>query len=259
MLPLNSKVIVFGSLLVVAGLLLGGCAAAKAAAQAPAAAEAPQPANAADSGPRLLNVTGTGTATAAPDVAYVELGVDVKSTSAAEAVSESTDRMTKVMEAIKALGVEEKDVQTITYNIWVEEEYDKEGNPTGQRTYHVVNEVRVTLRDLDQVGTLLEDALDAGANTVGGIRFSVEDPTALQAEARDNAIADARARAKQLAEGLGVTLGEPYTINEYGAPVPRTEMVKALEAPRAAASAPVPVSPGELTVSVQISVAWTIQ
>lgn len=260
MLFKDSRVIGLGSLLVLAALVVSGCATPSLAAPAPAAAAAPQAAEGSDATPRLLNVSGKGTATAAPDVVYVELGVDVKSTSASEAVSESTDRMTKVMEAIKALGVEEKDIQTIAYNIWVEDEYDKQGNPTGKRNYHVANQVRVTLRDLDQVGTLLEDALEAGANTVGGIRFGVEDPTSLQEEARDKAIVDARARAEQLAQGLGVTLGEPYTISEHGVAVPRAENVMLMEAPRAAAGgAPVPVSPGELSISVQISVSWSIQ
>ncbi|MGQ9585073.1 MAG: SIMPL domain-containing protein [Anaerolineae bacterium] len=255
MLCKESKVVVLGSLLLLAALLVSGCTTSAAAPPL-----APQESNGADSTPRLLNVNGTGIATAAPDIVYVELGVDVKSTSASEAVAQSTDLMTRVMEAIKALEVEDKDIRTVAYNIWVEDEFDKEGKPTGRRIYHVVNRVQVTLRNLEKVGTLLEDALEAGANTVGGIRFSVEDPTALQHQARDAAIANARAKAEQLAKGLGVTLGEPYSISEYsggGVPVERVM----LEAPRFAAgeAAPVPVSPGELSITVEISVAWSIQ
>ncbi|MBC7222824.1 MAG: SIMPL domain-containing protein, partial [Anaerolineae bacterium] len=242
----NRNILALGSLLVIAALVVSGCAAAQAA-PAPAQAAAPQQGGGADAGPRLLSVNGVGTATATPDIAYVELGVDVKSASASEVVAESTDRMNKVMEALAELEVEEKDIRTVAYNMWVEEEHDREGNPTGERTYHVVHRVRVTVRALDQVGTLLEKALEAGANTVGGIQFAVEDPTALQQEAREKAIANAKDKAQQLADGLGVSLGEPYTINEYSAAGPLVERAMVMEARAVGGGAgPVPVSPGEL-------------
>lgn len=255
----DRRILALGSLLVIAALVVSGCAAAQAA-PAPAQAAAPQQGGGTDAGPRLLSVNGVGTAAATPDIAYVELGVDVKSSSASEAVAESTDRMSKVMEALAELEVEEKDIRTVAYNMWVEEERDREGNPTGERTYHVVHRVRVTVRALEQVGTLLEKALEAGANTVGGIQFAVEDPTALQQEAREKAIANAKDKAQQLADGLGVSLGEPYTINEYSAVGPVVEKAVLMEARAAAGGAgPVPVSPGELTVTVELSVSWMIQ
>jgi len=257
----SKRVLVLGSILVVAALLVGGCTAAKALpGPAVASAQTAQGEGNSDSNPRLLSVNGTGTATGTPDVVYVELGVDIKSPSASEVVEESNTRMAKVMEALAKLEVEKKDIQTVAYNMWVEEVYDKEGNPTGERVYHVVHRVQVTVRDLEKVGTVLEKALDAGANTVGGIQFSVEDPTALQKEAREKAIANAKAKAQQLAEGLGVTLGPPQSISEFGfvtAPV----VVKGMEMAGVGGggAGPVPVSPGQLTVTVEVSVSWIIQ
>ncbi len=260
-MALCKRAYVLGSILVLAALLVGGCSAAKALpGPAVASAQTAQEEGNSDSTPRLLSVNGSGTATGTPDVVYVELGVDLKLPSASEVVDESTTRMNKVMEALAAQGVEEKDVQTVAYNMWVEEVYDKEGNPTGERVYHLVHRVQVTVRDLKKVGTVLEKALEAGANTVGGIQFGVEDPTALQEEAREKAIANAKAKAQQLAKGLGVTLGDPQSISEFGyvAPIP---VVKGMEmvGVGGGGAGPVPVSPGQLSVTVEVSVSWIIQ
>lgn len=257
----HKNVLVLGSILGIAALVVGGCSAARAiSGPAVASAQTVQQEGDSNSAPRLLSVSGSGTATGTPDVVYVELGVDLKSPSASEVVDESTTRMAKVMDALAALGVEKRDVRTVAYNMWVEEVYDREGNPTGERVYHLVHRVQVTVRDLEKVGTVLEKALDAGANTVGGIQFGVEDPTALQREAREKAIANAKAKAQQLAEGLGVTLGEPQSINEFGYVEPVPLKVMALEAAGMGGGAgPVPVSPGQLSVTVEVSVSWIIR
>lgn len=257
----REKLLALGSILIIAALLVGGYVGAKAF-PGPAVAlaqTAAQEETCCNSSPRLLNVNGTGTATGAPDVVYVELGVDLKSPSAAEVVEESTTRMAKVMEALAELKVEEKDIQTVAYNMWVEEVFDKEGNPTGERVYRLVHRIQVTVRDLEKVGTALEKALEAGANTVGGIQFSVEDPTALQEEAREKAIANAKAKAQQLAEGLGVTLGKPQSINEYGFAVPAPVKAMEMAGIGGGGAGPVPVSPGQLSVTVEVSISWIIE
>lgn len=256
----SKRLLVLGSILVVAALLVSGCSAAAALpGPAVASAQVAQEEGNSDSTPRLLSVNGSGTATGTPDVVYVEVGVDLKSPSAAEVVEESTTRMNKVMEALTAQKVEKKDVQTVAYNMWVEEVYDKEGNPTGERVYHLVHRVQVTVRDLEKVGTVLEKALEAGANTVGGIQFGIEDPTALQKEAREKAIANAKAKAQQLAEGLGVTLGEPQSVSEFGYVTPVVVKGMEMAGVGGGGAGPVPVSPGQLSVTVEVSVSWIIK
>ncbi|NLE75810.1 MAG: SIMPL domain-containing protein [Chloroflexi bacterium] len=253
----KTKITALLTVAVVAALLVGALSLSALAAPKAGVGAAP---NSDEETRRLLNLTGAGVATAAPDVVYVTLGVDVRSESASEAVSESTDRMTKVMDAVKALEIDEKDIRTVSYNMWVEEDYDKDGKRTGVRTYHVVNQLQVTLRDLTLVGTVLEDALEAGANSVGGVQFAIEDTTALQREAREKAMADAKARAEQLAEGLGVTLGAPATIAEYdSSPIIVERAAYGIGGGMAEAAAPVPVAAGELSVRVQINVAWLIE
>jgi hypothetical protein len=206
--------------------------------------------------PRTVSVSGIGTASAPPDVVEIRLGVETVNPDAGLAIRENTQRMTAVMDVLKEMGVEEKDIQTVKYSMWIEEVRDRQGQPTGETRYHVVNHIRVRLRDLDKTGELLQKALEAGANNVGGITFSVADPVALQREARDQAIADARAKAEQLATGLGAQLGPVRQVSEFGAivrPQPKAVMERAL-----AAEAPVPVAAGEFSVTVQIQVVFDI-
>lgn len=209
-----------------------------------------------DSNPRTVSVSGSGTASAAPDVAYVQLGVEVINPDATQAVQDSTDRMTAVMDALKELGIADKNIQTVQYNISVEQQRDQQGQPTGEIRYHVNNRIRVTVDDISQVGDLLQKTLAAGANTVDSINFSIKDPEALQQQARDAAIADAKAKAEQLATGFDAQLGPVYQINESGGGVPRPQA----EAPvMMQASGAVPVSGGELNISVDIQVTFELQ
>ena len=207
--------------------------------------------------PRTITVSGIGKATARPDVAEIQLGVETVSEDPGLAISENTERMTAVMDVVKAMGVEDKDVQTVKFSMWVEEERDREGRLTGVRRYHVVNHIRVRLHDLDKTGEFLRKALEAGANNVGGITFRVSDPEALERQARDLAIANAKAKAEQLATGLGAKLGPLRQVSEFGGVVtPRAAPMGAVE--KAVAAAPVPVSGGEFSVTVQIQVVFDI-
>ncbi len=206
--------------------------------------------------PRTISVNGIGKASAPPDVVEIQLGVETMKTDASLAISENTERMTAVMDVLKGMNVEDKDVQTVNYSMWVEEVYDKEGQPTGEMRYHVVNEVRIKLRDLTKTGELLQKALEAGANKVSGISFSVADPVALQREARDQAIVNARAKADQLAAGLGAHVGPLRQVSEYGGVVVPLEAPMVME--KGVGGGAVPVSGGEFSITVEIQVVFDI-
>jgi hypothetical protein len=250
--------IIIGTLLI---LVIAGCAPVATGTTAGAPQAAARSASALATGqeptPRTVTVSGLGTANAAPDVAYVQLGVQIIETDASLAVEESTTRMAAVMDVIKAMGVAEKDVQTTQYAMSVQQQYDREGKPTGEITYRVSNQVRVKLHDLSKIGELLQKTLAARANTVGGVTFSIEDPDALQQQARDEAIADARTKAEQLAAGLGASLGPVRQVSEFGGGRPVAEVAKTMEL-RAAGGGEVPISGGELSVSVQIQVVFDL-
>jgi uncharacterized protein YggE len=207
---------------------------------------------------RTISINGVGMASAPPDMALIQIGAETIHTDAAQAISDNTERMTAVMSVLKAMKIEDKDIQTVSYSMWIEQVYDREGQPTGESRYHVVNQVRVRLRDLSKTGEVLQKALEAGANNTGGISFSVADPTALQGEARDRAIADARAKAQQLATGLGAQLGPIRQASEYGGVVAPSAPVEAFGGGFGGGGGPVPVSGGEFSVTVEIQVVFDI-
>jgi len=209
-----------------------------------------------ESMPRTISTNGIGTASAPPDVALIQIGAETIHTDAAQAISDNTERMTAVMGVLKAMEVENKDIQTVSYSMWIEQVVDREGQPTGESRYHVVNQVQVRLRDLIKTGELLQKALEAGANNVGGVSFSVADPKALQKEARDQAIADAQAKAEQLAAGLEAQLGPLRQVSEYGGLIAPSAPVFA-EGVRGGGGS-VPVSGGEFSVTVEIQVVFDI-
>jgi uncharacterized protein YggE len=202
-------------------------------------------------------VSGSGMASGRPDVANVQLGVESIHADAGEAVDDNTRRMQTVMQSIRELDLEDEDIQTVNYNMWVEDIFDREGNPTNERRYHVVNQVTIRLRDLDRMGKLLESALAAGANSVGGISFGVSDPGALQQEARDRALGDAKAKAEQMAGALGASLGKiRYVGDTSGLPAPGP--VFAAEVRGVGGGGEVPIAAGQFEVAVNIQVIFDI-
>jgi uncharacterized protein YggE len=213
----------------------------------------------ADTQPRSISVNGTGTASAAPDMATIQLGVDTTDASAQVAAQENATKMNNVVSAVKALGIPDKDIQTAAYNIYIDRIYEN-GNPTNEYQYHVTNQIVITVRDLSLVGKLLESAITTDVNNVGGITFGLSDPDALTRQARDKAMTDAIERAKQLASGLGVELGAPLQISEYssGGVTPYRASVGMVEKAAGVNAAP-PISGGELDVNVQVSVSFAIQ
>ncbi len=208
--------------------------------------------------PRTVNVNGVGIAYGAPDTATVRIGVELNDPDAQTAVAEGTARATAIVDAVKALGVDDKDIQTTEYNIFPSQQRDRNGNLTGI-VYFVNYTISVTFRDIDLLGPGLTAVTEAGANNVFGINFSVSDPTALMAEARAAAIEDAINRATQLAEGTGATLGRVQNISEFSfRPVPIQN--QALDtAVSILAGAPVPIESGQNSIQVEVNITWELE
>ena len=209
----------------------------------------------AQASPSGLRVQGSGTVYGEPDVALLTLGVDITAPKVKTALADADQAMRAVRQVFVQGGVEPKDVRTVTFNVWREDIRNQSGTVTGQR-YHVVHSYQVTLRDTSRLGELLGAAVDAGANNVQGIRFTLSDPSALQAEARAAAMRDARSRAQQLARLAGVTLGKPISIEESTSSL-------ASPAPTMAAArvggGGAPVESGQLAVHAQVTVVYAIQ
>lgn len=245
--------LVSGFLAAVVGLAtLTGCGAAL-----PAAGTAATDA----ASTHTIVVAGSGTAYGQPDIATIQIGVQTRNPNAGTSVSENTDKMNTITAALKAMGIADKDIQTTNFSVYGQQDYDPQtGQPTGTTTYFVDNTVSITVRDLTTLGAVLGQATDAGANSVYGISFGVSDPAALEAEARTKAMADAKTRAEQLASAAGVSLGEPMTISEYAYsnPTPYVAVDRAAST-GIGGGAPVPVSSGQLQVTLQVNVTYVIK
>jgi len=209
---------------------------------------------------RTLNVSGSGQANLAPDIAYIYVGVHIEKPSAAEAVAENTTQTQAVIDAIKKFGIDEKDIRTTNFSIYPQDKYDPQtGQPTGERTYVVDNTVYVTVRKLDQLGDLLDTVVQAGANTVNSVQFDVADKAEALKQARADAVKDAEAQAKSLAEAAGLTLGDIQSIGFFdNQPVPFFEG-KGGGGAIAADAASVPIQPGQLTFTVTVNITYSIK
>jgi uncharacterized protein YggE len=206
-----------------------------------------------------LVVVGTGTASAEPEVAQITFGVELRGDDPAALVDEAARKIDQAIAAARELGVAEGGVRTTGYNLWVENVYDPEkGTPTNEVVYHLSHHVQVTLRDLGQVGELLAAAVEAGANSISGVSFTVEDPQALVEQARQKALEDGAARAKQMAEELGIALGKPTLVMETsgGYPIPPEGVGGGGGMVDVVAPA---ISPGTFSVSVNVQIVYQIR
>lgn len=208
--------------------------------------------------PRTLTVDGDGAASAAPDIADIELGVETTLDDPQAAIESNASDMASVIEVLADLGIADDDIQTRSFNMWVEQIYDEDG-PTGEFLFHVVNQIAVRVRDIDVTGDVLGAALAAGANTVRGITFGVEDTQALEAAARDAAVDNALAKAEQLGERLGVTVGSPQHVVEFSGGFPQTAGMERVMALDESGISSVPVSPGSFTVHVSVTITFDIE
>lgn len=206
---------------------------------------------------RTLNVTGSAQAFLTPDVAYFTVGVHTENKDAQEAVASNNVLSQKVMDALKAAGVEAKDLRTSNFSIYPMEEWSPTGEKLGSK-FVVDNTVYVTLRDLTKVGEVLGAAVEAGANSVSGITFDVEDKTQVLAEARAEAVSHARSQAEELAKAAGVELGEVQSISYYNSsPIPLYD-VKSVNAAGVGGGG-VPIAAGQMTLTVDVSITYEIK
>lgn len=205
---------------------------------------------------RTLSINGHGEVTLIPDIAYVYVGVHTELEAAADAVAENNDQAQAVMDALRAAGIAAEDIRTSNFSLWYSQNYDMNGQPTDGK-YVVDNSVYITVRDLEKLGDILDTAIEAGANSINGISFDVSDKDAALAEARENAVADARTQAGELAELAGVELGDIQNISMYGG-VPTPYYGGAVR-DVAESAASVPITPGQFVVSVDVSIVFSIK
>ena len=215
-----------------------------------AVAQTPEPES------RTINVNGSAQVSLAPDIAYISVGVTTVDADAAAAVTQNNSQSTSVINALISSGIAERDILTTNFSIYTTPVYPLEAQPA-EPTFTVVNTVYVTLRDLDKIGEVLGAVVEAGSNQITGIQFDVADKTAALAEARKLAVENSRLMAEELAAAAGVSLGPVKSINYYGSNYPVAVQYER-EMPAMAADL-VPISTGQLSITVDVNVVYEIR
>jgi uncharacterized protein YggE len=200
-----------------------------------------------------ISVSGEASISAPPDQAEIEAGATTDAKTAREAAEANNAAMAKVLAALKAAGIDAKDIQTSRLSL--QPQYAPNHNPPTVSGYRASNQVSVRLHDITKVAGTIDALVSAGATDIGGINFTVSQASKLLDDARAQAIADARRKAEIYAKAAGVALGGPLAISEGGAaPVPMFR-AKLAAAPMTAT----PVAPGQETLSVTVQVSWAIK
>ncbi|HWT30717.1 MAG TPA: SIMPL domain-containing protein, partial [Propylenella sp.] len=216
---------------------------------------------AADSGERRLTVIGEGLVHGRPDMALIIMGVVSEAPSASEALSANSAAMTRILDALKADGLESRDLQTSNFSVEPRYSQPPPGYDGSQPFepkivgYAVRNELTIRIRDLTKVGALLDQVIGLGANTISGPTFTVAEPRSLEDEARRAAMADALRKGNLYAEAAGLPLGPiariEETMTQWPPPMPLGAMAREM-----AADASVPIEGGELGFRAQVTVSW---
>ena len=210
--------------------------------------------------PTGIWVTGEGTVDLEPDLALLNVGIEVQAETVSEARNEAAAAMAAVIAAVKRRGLTDDDIQTASFNIWPRYDY-VEGVQT-LAGYRVANSATIKIRDLDSVGDIIDDVADAGADAtrIDGISFTVEDPTPYMAQLREAAIQNAKEKAEHYAGLVGASLGNPFYVTEAGGFSPPTPVARReLLAFSADAAAKTSVSGGELTLRLIVQAAFAIE
>ena len=211
----------------------------------------------ADEAPRRsISLTATGAIRTAPDKVDITTGVTSQAPSAKEALAKNSTAMTEVIAALKAEGLDAKDIQTTNFTVQPLYEERKDGRSPKIVGYQVTNSVHLTVRDIAKLGQILDKVVTLGANDVNSIDFGVAEPEALKDEARKLAMRNAIANAKLYAEAAGTRLGKVLSISEdqgviaarYASPAPMEMSAKA-----------VPIEAGTATIEARVSVTFELE
>ncbi len=206
---------------------------------------------------RRINVDATGTVQVAPDMATITLGVTHQNPEASEAMKATSDAVAQVLARLGDMGIEDRDLQTRDLSlspIWSNRN-QQNGEPPEITGFVASNRVFVRVRDLTQLGEVMDAVIQDGANDFSELSFGLQDPEPIEVQARAKAVSEATAKAEQLAQAANITLGPVQTISEHGGGVrPMAEMRNMAMADAGG----VPVAGGEISVSVSVSMEFEI-
>jgi len=240
----SSLAVLAGTAGIIAGMLVG-----------PTLAQSPEPTIVPGTNhtERTITVTGIGTFRVTPDVADVQLGIQITRDTAKAARDDAATAMNAVLAALRALGIADQDLRTSYLSIGPVFDY----NTSTQRItgYQVSNVINVHVRDLTKLADVIDGSVAAGANSVNSVTFDIADRATAESQARDAAVRDARAHADTLAGAAGVTITGVASISETSM---NTPWPYPMAGRLAAADVATPVLPGTTDVSISVTVVYLI-
>lgn len=207
-----------------------------------------------------ISVMGEGRVSAVPDIAELSFGVQTGREATAQAAMQKLEKhMSAIIDAVKKQGIEPKDIQT--ESLWLNPAFDWKDGEQIPRGYEATQSLRVKVRDLEKIGAVLSAATAAGANQVGGINFTIDDPEELRAEARAKAIEHAQQKAGTLAGQLGKTLGDLRGFSEGGSEVPSPFLSRGMMEGLGGGGGggPLPIPSGEQEVVTSVVLTYEIR
>ena len=203
-----------------------------------------------------LTVTGVGRVDSVPDMATITVGVTSEARTAAEALNDTSAATTRILARMAEAGIAPRDVQT--RDLGLSPLWDNRNSSSGSRPkivgYQASNTVIVRVRALAQLGPILDDVVENGANNFHGLAFGLQNPEPVQDDARRAAVADAMRKAQLYAGAGGLTLGAVLELSEAGSATPQPVMMER----SAMMSDGVPVAQGEVSTNALVTMVFAI-
>lgn len=205
-----------------------------------------------------ISIDAEGKVTALPDIAMISIGVQTEKKTVAEAQQENSTKMNAITDKLKQLGVAKEDIQTTNYSIYPT--YDYPNGKQVDRGFQISQNVDIKVRKLDSISDILAAVGTLGANQVGGVTFTIDDPEALRQQARLKGLEAAKMKAQALAQAAGVKLGKVVGFSESSSTPPGPIFyAKDMAAGQGGSPAAAPnVEPGSQDVIVNVSVRYEI-
>lgn len=214
----------------------------------------------------VISVSAEGRVFAKPDIATINLGIKTEAKKEAqESVKEGADKMNSIIDKMKKLGIEEKDIKTTSYSLNPSYVYPREGGVPQIAGYELYQQISVKIRNLDKIGDVIKEATNAGANQMGSVAFTIDDTDALKSMARAEAIKKAKEKARAIEKESGVNLGKIVGVyeNDYAMPVYESRVMGAGDMMAKSMSPEIAVSPtinpGESEVTLTVTLTYKVK
>lgn len=202
---------------------------------------------------RTVSVSATGNVTVEPDVAQISAGVVTEADSAKDALGRNSVAMTRLIDGLKTAGVAAKDIQTTALSVEPRYSQPKEGRAATINGYRVLNQVRLTVRDVKRLGDVLDQAIVLGANQINQIAFDITNAETLKDEARKQAMENARRHGELYAKAAGGQLGPVLRISE------NVGNIEPMPGGRVMMKASTPVEAGTRRLEVEVNVTYALR